>query len=67
LNQKKENKMTAGTKVELKGRAHEATGTIKAATGKVTANPKLEAEGHVEKAAGKVQRKVGEIEKVIDK
>jgi uncharacterized protein YjbJ (UPF0337 family) len=65
--QKRENRMSESTKIELKGMAHEAKGAFKAATGKVTSNPKLEAEGHVEKAGGKVQRKIGEIEKVIDK
>jgi uncharacterized protein YjbJ (UPF0337 family) len=59
--------MNSGTKDELKGSAHEATGAVKATLGKVTGNSKIEAEGHVEKAAGKAQKKIGEIEKLIDK
>lgn len=59
--------MSAGSKDELEGTAHEVKGAIKATTGKMTGDSQLEADGHEEKTAGKLQKKIGEVEKIIDK
>ena len=46
-------------KDEVKGKARQIKGGIKAKVGKVTNNPNLEAEGESERTKGKVQEKVG--------
>jgi uncharacterized protein YjbJ (UPF0337 family) len=54
------------TKDEIKGKLHEAKGTVKEKAGQVINNPNLTAEGQTEKLAGKVQEKVGQVEKVLE-
>ena len=51
----------------VKGKFHEAKGTVKEVAGKITDNPTLEAKGKAEKIAGKVQDKIGQIKKVLEK
>ena len=46
-------------KDEVKGKAKQIKGGIKAKVGKVTNNPNLEAEGESERMKGKIQEKVG--------
>jgi uncharacterized protein YjbJ (UPF0337 family) len=59
-------KMKESTKDELKGKAHEVKGAVKATVGRLADKPKLEAEGRGEKVAGTIQKKVGEIGKVLE-
>jgi uncharacterized protein YjbJ (UPF0337 family) len=59
--------MSEGTKDEVKGKFHEAKGTVKERVGRATNDPDLEDEGTAEKVAGKIQKKVGQVEKVIEK
>ncbi len=47
-------------KDQVKGRAEDAKGSVKAAVGKVVGNEKLQAEGHANKVAGKVQAGYGD-------
>lgn len=51
----------AGTKKQVKGKALEASGEAKRATGKATNNRSLEAKGVAEKAKGKVKSGVGRL------
>jgi uncharacterized protein YjbJ (UPF0337 family) len=54
-------------KDQVKGRATEAKGAIKEATGKVVGNERLQGEGKAEKVVGKVQGSYGDAkEKVKD-
>jgi len=54
-------------KDQVKGRAEQASGSVKEAAGKLVGNKKLEGEGKVDKAAGKVQAGYGDAkEKVKD-
>jgi uncharacterized protein YjbJ (UPF0337 family) len=59
--------MKESTKDEVKGKLHEAKGTIKEKAGQLTNDPDLEAEGTGEKVGGKIQNKVGQIKKVFEK
>jgi len=59
--------MKSSTKDQVKGKFHEATGTIKEFAGKLSDNPKLQAEGSIEKIAGKMQEKIGQFNKVLGK
>ena len=59
--------MTSSTHDEIKGKLHEAVGTVKEKIGQVTNNPDLEAEGTAERIDGTVQDKVGQIKKVFEK
>ncbi|MEP6738799.1 MAG: CsbD family protein [Caldimonas sp.] len=47
-------------KDQVKGRAEEAKGSVKEATGKVVGNKDLQAEGMIDKAAGKAQAGYGD-------
>jgi uncharacterized protein YjbJ (UPF0337 family) len=58
--------MKPSTKDQIKGKLHEAKGSVKEKVGQRTNNPGLTAEGQDEKLAGKVQKKVGQIEKVFE-
>jgi uncharacterized protein YjbJ (UPF0337 family) len=61
----KENVMKPSTKNQVKGKAHEIKGAVKAKIGKATNNPDMEAEGQAENLAGKVQNKVGQAGKAL--
>ena len=51
-------------KNEVKGKYHQAKGSVKETAGRVTGDVELEAKGKAERAGGKVQEKVG---KAVDK
>ena len=59
--------MKQSTRDQIKGRLHEAKGTVKEKAGRVINNPNLTAEGQNEKLGGKVQQKVGQVEEVFEK
>jgi len=52
-------------KDQVKGRAKEAIGAIKAATGKVIGGKDMESKGSVQKATGKIQAGYGDLKKDI--
>jgi uncharacterized protein YjbJ (UPF0337 family) len=54
-------------KDQVKGRAKEAKGAIKEATGKAVGNKDMENEGSVEKSTGKVQAGYGDLKRDINK
>jgi uncharacterized protein YjbJ (UPF0337 family) len=59
---------TVMNKDQIKGRAEQAKGAVKEATGKVLDDKELQTEGKIDKVAGKAQAGVGDVkEKVADK
>lgn len=54
-------------KDQMKGRAEEAKGTIKEATGKLVGDETLEAKGNIQKNLGRVQEKVGDVKQDVKK
>ena len=52
-------------KDEVKGKAKQIKGAIKAKVGEVINNPSLEAEGEAERREGKVQEKVGKVRRKV--
>ena len=54
-------------KDQVKGRAKEVKGNIKAAAGKMVGNDKLKVEGRLDKAAGKAQGGYGDLKDAIKK
>jgi uncharacterized protein YjbJ (UPF0337 family) len=52
-------------KDEVKGKAKQIKGAIKAKVGEMTNNPRLEAEGEAERREGKVQEKVGKVRRKV--
>jgi uncharacterized protein YjbJ (UPF0337 family) len=54
-------------KDQVKGRAEEAKGAIKEATGKIVGNPSLEVKGNIEKNLGKFQAKIGDVSEDLKK
>lgn len=57
--------MSDSTTDQVKGKLHEAAGTVKEKIGQATNNPNLEAEGQDEQVQGTVEKKVGQIKKVF--
>lgn len=54
-------------KDQIKGRAKEAEGKLKAAAGAIIGNKKLEAKGKAEQVLGKVQASVGDLKNKFKK
>lgn len=54
-------------KDQIKGRAKEAEGKLKAAAGAIVGNKKLEAKGKAEQLLGKVQAKAGDLKEKLKK
>ena len=54
-------------KDQIKGRAKEAEGKLKAAAGAIIGNKKLEAKGKAEQVLGKVQASVGDLKNKVKK
>jgi len=54
-------------KDQVKGRAEEAKGSVREATGKLVGDKTLEAKGNIQKNLGKVQAKVGDVTEDLKK
>ena len=54
-------------KDQIKGRAKEAEGKLKAAAGAIVGNKKLEAKGKAEQVLGKVQATAGDLKNKLKK
>jgi uncharacterized protein YjbJ (UPF0337 family) len=57
--------MAIVNKDEVKGKWHQAKGTVKDKVGEVTGNDRLEAEGEAEHAGGKVQEGWGSVKRNV--